>query len=178
MLILWLIIILIILLYIYLKYHYSYWPRHGFPFDAEATIPFGSLKSVTTHKKSMGMAMYDVYNANETPFVGVYLLHRPGVLIRDAELARSVLAANFTCFHDRGVYVDEKNNPMSATLFAMRGKSWKNMREKLSISFTSGKLKGMFENCHKIAENMVNFLNTVIPESGSAEVDLKDICVT
>lgn len=169
---------LILVLYLYLKHRYSYWKRHGFAYDCNSSIPFGSLKSVSKHEKSMGMAIYDVYKSTKEPFLGVYMLFRPGILIRDPQLAKTVLAQDFGSFHDRGVYVDEKNDPMSATLFAMRGKSWKDMRTKLAPSFTTGKLKGMFGASEDIANKMVNYLNTVIPEQGSAEVDLKDVCVT
>lgn len=160
----------------YIKYQYSYWKREGFPYDEDSSIPYGSLKSVVNREKSMGMAIYDVYLKSKERFVGIYLLFRPAVLVRDVELARHVLAQDFASFHDRGVYVDEKNDPISANLFAMEGQSWRTMRNKLAPSFTSGKLKGMFGTSEDIGNKMIAHMRTIIPESGGAvEIDLKEI---
>ena len=165
------------LTYGYLKFHYSYWARRGIAYDKNASIPFGSFKSISKQNRSMGMAIYDVYNSTTEPFLGIYMLFRPGILVRDAQLARAILSQDFASFHDRGVYMDEQNDPMSATLFAMRVQDWKNMRLKLAASFTLAKLKDMLGTAENIGNKMVNYLNTAIPENGSAEIELKDVCV-
>ncbi|XP_017143463.1 probable cytochrome P450 6d4 [Drosophila miranda] len=162
----------------YLKHHYQYWERRGFPFDRHSTIPFGCLDSVWRREKGMGMAIYDAYQKSKERFLGIYLLFRPAVLVRDAALARRVLAQDFASFHDRGVYVDEVNDPLSGSIFALRGQSWRSMRHKLSPCFTSGKLKGMFSTSEEIANNMVNHLQKTLPEQGSQEVDLKTVMQT
>lgn len=123
----------------------------------------------------MGMALYDVYRNSKERFLGTFLLFRPAVLIRDAELARRVLTQDFASFHDRGVYVDEKNNPLSASIFALRGQSWRSMRHMLSPCFTSGKLKAMYSTSEDIGNKMVAHLQKELPENGAKEVDLKEV---
>lgn len=162
----------------YLKHHYSYWERRGFPYDKNASIPFGCLASVWRMEKAMGMAVYDVYKNSKERFLGTYLLFRPAVLVRDAELARRVLAQDFASFHDRGVYVDEHKDPLSASIFALRGQSWRSMRHKLSPCFTSGKLKGMYSTSEDIGIKMIAHLQKELPEQGSKEVDLKAVLQT
>ncbi|XP_023164604.2 probable cytochrome P450 6d4 [Drosophila hydei] len=162
----------------YLKHHYSYWERHGFPYDENISIPFGCLGSVWRREKAMGMAIYDVYKKSKERVLGTFLLFRPAVLIRDAELARRVLAQDFASFHDRGVYVDEKNDPLSASIFALRGQSWRSMRHKLSPCFTSGKLKGMYSTSEDIGNKMVDYLQNELADNGSKEVDLKAVLQT
>ncbi|KAM8707399.1 hypothetical protein ACLKA7_011479 [Drosophila subpalustris] len=169
---------LLALAWYYLKRHYSYWERIGFPYDKSAGIPFGCLASVWRMEKAMGMAVYDVYLRSKERFLGTYLLFRPAVLIRDAELARRVLAQDFASFHDRGVYVDEEKNPLSANLFSLPGQSWRNMRQKLSPCFTSGKLKGMYSTSEDIGNKMVGHLHKELPEQGAKEVDLKAVLAT
>ncbi|XP_001989584.2 probable cytochrome P450 6d5 [Drosophila grimshawi] len=162
------------LLYIYLKRTFSFWERKGFPY-IEGKIPFGAMDSVRQKKRSFGLAIYDMYLASTKPFVGIYLTLRPALLVRDAQMAHDILTTDFGHFHDRGVYVDEKHDPLSADLFSMEGSSWRTMRTKLSPSFTSGKLKGMFGTAEDVADKMMGHLNGQMQRSGTVEVDMKNL---
>ncbi|KAH8251895.1 hypothetical protein KR038_010701, partial [Drosophila bunnanda] len=166
---------LLTLAWFYLKNHFEFWERRGFPVEKGSGIPFGCLDSVWRREKNMGLAIHDIYLKSKERFVGIYLLFRPGVLVRDAALARRVLAQDFASFHDRGVYVDEDNDPLSASIFALRGQSWRSMRHMLSPCFTSGKLKAMFPTSEDIGDKMVAHLQKKLPEKGSQEVDLKKV---
>jgi cytochrome P450 family 6 len=42
--------------------------------------------------------------------------------------------------HDRGFFVDEELEPPSGHLFLLPGNTWRNIRIKLSLTFTSGKM--------------------------------------
>ncbi|XP_037821140.1 probable cytochrome P450 6d5 [Lucilia sericata] len=176
---LYLIITVSTLIVVYLKWRYSYWQRMGFPY-VEAQIPFGVLDPVIrTWKKSLGMAIYDVYRESKDKVVGIYLINRPALLVRDAKLSRDVLTKDFSSFHDRGVYVDEEHDPMSGGLFFLKGKKWKSLRTKLTPSFTSGKLKGMFGTIEDVSNRMVDYIRSQLPEDGSsATVETKQIFVT
>ena len=149
--------VLILLIYIYLKHVYSYWDRNEFP-NLIPIIPFGNLIDVAKKKRSFGLAIYDLYNSTKEPFIGVYLFFRPAILVRDAHLAKKMMTSEFNSFHDRGVYCNEKVDPMSTNLFALSGEKWKNLRQKLTPTFTSGKLKNMMPTildvAHKLQERM------------------------
>ncbi|KAH8375795.1 hypothetical protein KR200_008488 [Drosophila serrata] len=166
---------LLTLAWFYLKNHYEFWERRGFPVEKGSGLPFGCLDSVWRREKNMGLAIHDIYLKSKERFVGIYLLFRPGVLVRDAALARRILAQDFASFHDRGVYVDEDKDPLSASIFALRGQSWRSMRHMLSPCFTSGKLKAMFPTSEDIGDKMVAHLHKKLPEQGSMEVDLKSV---
>ncbi|XP_017117297.1 probable cytochrome P450 6d5 [Drosophila elegans] len=165
------------LLYVYLKWTFSYWDRKGFP-TTGVSVPFGAMESVTKGKRSFGMAIYDMYQSTKEPVVGLYLTLRPALLIRDAQLAHDVLVKDFASFHDRGVYVDEKNDPMSASLFAMEGASWRALRTKLTPSFTSGKLKAMFETSDSVGDKLIASMKAQLSETGSKELELKRLMAT
>ncbi|XP_017084418.2 LOW QUALITY PROTEIN: probable cytochrome P450 6d5 [Drosophila eugracilis] len=165
------------LLYVYLKWTFSYWDRKGFP-STGVSIPFGALDSVTKGKRSFGLAIYDMYKATKEPVVGLYLTLRPALLVRDAQLAHDVLVKDFASFHDRGVYVDEENDPMSGSLFQLEGASWRALRNKLSPSFTSGKLKAMFQTSNSVGDKLVASIREQLPESGSKELEMKRLMAT
>lgn len=174
---LYLLLFFIIALYIVVKRQYSYWERNGFPYK-NPQIPFGELDSVRKGKRSLGMTIYDVYIKTQEKFIGIYVAFQPTLLIRDAQLVRDILTKDFAYFHDRGLYVDEENNPITANLFSMKGNSWKMLRSKLAPSFTSGKLKGMFQTIDDVGNRMIDYLDTIIPEEGSSIVDMKDLLAT
>lgn len=106
-------------IYLLLKYKFSYWQRHGVAY-IEPSLLWGNLTSVATRKTSFGINIAELYNATVEPFIGIYLFYRPGILVRDPELVKKVLATDFTSFYDRGVYCSGKQ-PMSETLFALPG---------------------------------------------------------
>lgn len=125
-----------------LKYVYSHWERHSFPY-IRPTIPAGNLGPVARQKLSFGLTIYELYKQSTEPFIGIYLLFRPAILIRDASLMKRILTTDFNHFHDRGIYCNPENDPFSENLFAMTGSRWRNLRMNLTPSFTSGRLKGM-----------------------------------
>jgi cytochrome P450 family 6 len=53
-----------------------------------------------------------------------------------------------------------------------KGIEWKNMRAKLTPTFTSGKMKMMFETVLSICEEMISYLNE---NEKSFEIEMKDI---
>lgn len=135
----------IVLLTVYLKYLFTFWERLGFP-CIPATIPYGSVRSVLKQEQSIGELLRDIHinSSKEWPYLGIYMLHRPTLLIRDPELVKRILTTDFECFYDRGVHFDEETDPVAATVFTMPGRRWRDMRAKLSPLFSSSKLKIMF----------------------------------
>lgn len=162
------------LLYVYVRRIFTYWDRKGFP-SAAVNIPFGALDAVRRQKRSFGMAIYDVYRSTKEPFVGIYLFLRPAILVRDAQLVNNILIKDFANFHDRGVYVDEVHDPLSAGLFSQEGARWRATRTLLSPSFTSGKLKAMFPTAEATADKMLSYLNSKLPQTGAGEIDMKKL---
>ena len=96
-------------------------------------------------ERSFGLAIYDIYKEVKEPFIGVYLFFRPAILVCDADLIRNILVNDFQHFHDRGVYSDPIHDGFSSNLFTLPGEEWRNLRNKLTPAFTSGKLKNMFQ---------------------------------
>lgn len=115
--------------------------------------------------------MRDIYFSSKEPFVGVYMLFRPVLLFRDPELVKRVLITDFDHFHDRGVHHDPVNDPIGANLFGMTGTKWKELRTRLTPSFSSGKLKLMFNVIQEKSHLLTDHLNHVLESTN--EVHLK-----
>ena len=93
--------------------------------------------------------------SNSHPFLGIYMLHRPFLLINDPELIKHILVKDFSHFCDRGLYCNEKTDPLNAHLFLLSGDKWRTLRAKLSPTFTSGKLKCMFPLLKDIGDELI-----------------------
>ncbi|XP_070497145.1 cytochrome P450 6d3-like [Chironomus tepperi] len=164
--------VLISFIVYYVRKQYTYWNQFDIPHLA-AEFPFGNLTSVAKKQRSFGTAIYDIYNNSKDDIVGFYMFFKPALLIRDPVLIKNVLATDFEHFRDRGVYVNTKRDPMSANLLALEGDEWKSLRTSLTPAFTSGKLKGVFENVKGIGSHLVEFMQSKAEQE--AEIDLRDI---
>jgi len=79
------------------------------------------------------------------PLIGVYLLHRPGVIVRDLELIKTVMIKKFNYFTNRALQTDPIHDPLGYNnLFFVRNPDWKDLRTRISPVFTSGKIKQMY----------------------------------
>lgn len=79
-------------------------------------------------------------------------------MIIDLEVAKDVLIRNFDNFHNRGIFYNEKNDPLTAHIFAIEDQAWKSMRTKLTPTFTSGKMKMMFTIVEEVSNHMIESL--------------------
>lgn len=151
-------IIVATLLYLFLKRTYSYWERKGFKSLPGANVIFGHFKATFTQKESIGLFFLRAYRSSTEPFLGVYGVFRPILFIRDPELVRTILIKDFAHFSDRGVHCNEDYDPLSAHLFTLTGQKWRNLRSKLTPTFSSGKLKAMFSTFADCGSKLQNYL--------------------
>lgn len=133
----------IISVYLYVKYLYSYWQRYGIPY-IKPSFPFGNFGKNFMLKLSVGEQVDEFYRSTVEPFIGVYAIFRPTLIPCDPDFIRNILIKDFQHFTDRCVYIDEENDPISAHLFSLPNEKWKNLRNKLTPSFTLGKMKAIF----------------------------------
>lgn len=108
-------------------------------------------------------------------YFGLYDFMTPTFVIRDPELISMVAIKQFDNFCDHRNFVNETLDPMaSKNLFGMKGDHWRDMRKLLSPSFTSSKMKMMFELMIECAENFIDF---VVTESGKTAktYNMKDL---
>lgn len=167
-----LLVLLLSVFYLYLRYVYSYWSRHGFPY-LQPWIPIGNLTRVAKREQGFNENLFELHTQTSEPFVGIYMLFKPALLVRDPTLIQRMLVNDFPSFHDRGVYCDPKNDPLSNNIFGMSGDQWKMLRSKLTPVFTSGKMKAMLPMIMREGDRLMTHLEK--PADGREVIEIKDL---
>lgn len=83
---------------------------------------------------------------------------------------------DFQYFTDRGIVVNEIDDPLNAHLFTETGTRWKNLRVKFTPTFTSGKMKMMFHTLVRCGEYMQEALQESAMKNET--LDIKKICAS
>ncbi|XP_075145793.1 cytochrome P450 6g1-like [Haematobia irritans] len=139
---------------------FSYWDKHKIP-NVRGFFS-GSLVDILRMKTNFGYYLKDIYlnpKFQNEPVVGIYIMHRPALLIRDPELSKSVFIKNFDNFRNHFSKPDPHIDPVGCrTLFFSRDKYWRNMRLKLTAVFTSGKLRQMYPLLQAVGANLEKHL--------------------
>lgn len=141
-------IAIFVVAYTYFKWAFKYWEKRNVVVPFEAIVPFGNIGNPVWRTKSLGQITSDIYFAlkkRSLKFGGKYSLISPRLVIADPEIIRCILSKDFQFFTDRGLFHDEKVNPLTGNMFVIGGAKWKNLRTRLSPTFTSGKMKLMFQ---------------------------------
>ncbi|XP_055680722.1 probable cytochrome P450 6d5 [Lutzomyia longipalpis] len=165
--------VLITIGYLYIKYIYSFWDRNNVK-SLKPIFPFGNFSSVFFAKTSITDFVRDIYESTcGEDFIGLYAIFRPILFVRNSDLCRNILIKDFQSFHDRGVYVNEKKDPLSGHLFSLSGEKWKQLRAKLTPAFTSGRLKAMFQTLIDCGVNLEEFIN--VQADQGTEIEMRDL---
>ena len=159
--------------YAYFKVSFTYWKKRNVPYVAP-NFPFGNVAEALFLRKPIGHIHEEFYKKLEgEKYGGMYALTKPIFLFLDPDIIKNVLVKDFNNFIDRGLFIDEEIEPLTGHLFLLRGSKWKNLRVKLSPTFTSGKMKMMFQ----ILVDCGNELGSILEKCASNEevIEIKDI---
>lgn len=153
------------------RYLLNYWRRCGFK-QVKSSFLVGSIGDVCTLKRSIAEVFGDFYHENKfSKVVGVYLSYRPALLITDIEIIKKMLIKDSSNFINHGLYINEKYDPLSGHIFALKGDKWRNIRSKVSPLFSSVKLKIMFPTFMDCATNLADYLK----DRSSDPIEIRDI---
>jgi cytochrome P450 family 6 len=148
----------LVIVHLLSRHFFSYWSRHGFP-QMDAAFLVGSISDLFFFRKSFSNCFIDFYEKyKHQRFIGSYFSYKPVLIVNDPLVIQDILVSNFSSFTDRPRYVDEKRDPISAHLFNIGGQKWRDLRFKLSPTFSSGKIKGMFPIMRDCGRSLQNFL--------------------
>ncbi|KAF2895107.1 hypothetical protein ILUMI_11069 [Ignelater luminosus] len=159
----------------YFKWRYTYWDKRNLPY-LEPCLIVGTMENPFRRTKSVGFWIkgnYDDLKAQGHKHGGLYNFALPVYLPVDPEYVKNVMQKDFQYFTDRGVFYNEKDDPLSAHLFAIGGQKWRNLRTKLTPTFTSGKMKMMFDFLIQCSIPMKELVSE--HAKNNQEIDIKEI---
>jgi len=160
-------------IYIYFKVSFSYWKKRGVP-TLNPTPPFGDIGAAFFKQKNAIQLINESYKAFDgEKFGGLYTFTVPSLLVRDPEVIKDILVKDFDKFHSRGFGINEKAEPLQGHLVALSGSKWRNLRVKLSPTFTAGKMKVMFGTLVECGKELQDCLQE--PADKREAIEMKDI---
>ncbi|KAH9524869.1 Cytochrome P450 3A7 [Bulinus truncatus] len=105
---------------------------------------------------------------------GWYDVRRPMIVVRDLDIIKDIFVKHFNSFVDRHMPF-EFDPPFCDNLISLRGDHWKHVRNIVTPTFSSGRVKRMYphieRNAKILLENMLH-----LQETGK-EVELKELCI-
>ncbi|KAL0113325.1 hypothetical protein PUN28_012466 [Cardiocondyla obscurior] len=162
-------------LYYFVLSKMSYFEKRKIPHLRPIPI-LGNMAPYFFQRRSHQNQLQKLYNHfSDTKYFGLYDFLTPNIVLRDPELISMVTIKHFDNFCDHNNFVNEDLDPIAAkNLFGLKGDYWREIRKLLSPSFTSSKMKAMFELMTQCAENFISF---IVKDSGdiSKTYDMKEL---
>lgn len=164
----------VLFLYKYSTSTYKYWKTKSVTFAVPVPL-FGNIKDHVTLKMTQGECLKNIYNDfPREKFVGMYQLQTPTLLLRDPETIRLFLVKSFAHFTDRGFSYDGHREPLTKHLVNLEGDTWKILRQKITPTFSSGKIKSMLGLLQGCGVQLIEYMDATI-ESGKTEFEIRDL---
>ena len=158
----------------YLFKNFNFFKRNGIIHLSPLPL-FGSTISLIFRRISFFDFILKIYNCYpNAKYFGFYFTATPVFLLHDLELIKTVLVKNFEAFPDRRGFADFNDPLFEKNLFSLHGEKWRNVRNLLSPSFTSSKMKMMFTLMSECAMNFAKFLSTLSADKD--DINMKDVC--
>ncbi|KAH8277680.1 hypothetical protein KR018_003469, partial [Drosophila ironensis] len=171
---------LTIVFYIWQRRAHHFWQRHGVKFIKPLPI-LGCTRDFLTARVPFFEQIKNFHEApgfEKEPFVGVYMAYKPALVIRDLELIKAVMIKKFQYFNNRVLQTDPHHDALGYNnLFFVRSPDWKDLRNKISPAFTTGKIKQMYPLMVKVRKETILDLESSAERNGSGSVvKIKDLC--
>jgi cytochrome P450 family 6 len=169
-------IVVFVWIYSVFRRNFQLWKTLNVP-HLEPTFPYGNVLEILKSNLHFAYIMENLYKdlkaLTNIGYGGIHFFKDPVLIVTDPEFAKTIMVKDFNCFVDRGVYSNGKVDPLSANLFFLEGQKWRDLRAKLTPTFTSGKLKMMFHTILAVGQELDKHL---LPMADKClDVDIRDI---
>ncbi|XP_015378895.1 PREDICTED: probable cytochrome P450 6a14 [Diuraphis noxia] len=160
--------------YYYCISTFNIWKKKNVPYVRPIPL-FGNYLNVALGIENPMQTYKKIYHELAGfKYGGMFQMRTPYLMIRDPELINNVMIKDFSYFTDRGIYLDVSNEPLSEVLFLMENPRWKTLRNKLSPSLTSGKLKQMYSQIEECGKELILNIFAQLKKNPNG-IDIRDI---
>lgn len=169
-------------LVLYLSYWYhtknfDYWEKRGVPFVKPHWF-FGNVGHQIVQRKTCTEFARNLYNKfKDCGYGGLFIFRKPAIVICDSKLIEAVLTRDFVHFEDRSSAVNP-DEVLSDTLFNASGEKWRQMRHKLIPTFSSAKVKGMFEQVYNCGQFLIKEIETKKANNPNGKIEVEPMAFT
>lgn len=161
--------------YMYMKHHvYAYWYRKGVE-SFEPSFPWGNVGGALLMQNDIGSIIKNLHLQIKSGYAGIYMIMRPILLVRDRKLIERVLVKDFEYFMDRGLFIDEEKDPLSAHMYSLTGEKWCEMRRKMSPAFAPERVKMMYGTIYDIGMALQGYVGQICDNNSKNTVDIRDL---
>jgi len=107
-------------------------------------------------------------------YYGVYQFNTPLLVIKDIDLLKELTIKNFEHFNaHREMVPADVDTLFGNALFFLKGSKWRHLKTALSPSFTSSKMKGMFQLINDISMNLSDYY--INQNKNLIEIEMRDV---
>ncbi|KAH8401477.1 hypothetical protein KR009_005750 [Drosophila setifemur] len=164
-------------LYKWSVYTFGYFSKKGVAHEKAVpllgNIPWSVMMGADSYVK-FNIDMY--LRLKENKIYGVYNFRDPLYYLADPELIRQVGIKSFDNFanHRKGISDGtDDSSILSKSLLMLRDRRWKQMRNTLTPTFTSLKIRQMFELIHSCNVEAVGYIERQL-DTGTSELELNE----
>lgn len=163
----------------YLSIQRNFWLLRFIPHEKPHFF-YGTVEPVVKQTQHFDEVLSELYKKYKYsgPFVGMHFFFRPACLLTDVDLIKAVLISDFHKFSERGLFYNEKDDPLTAHLFALDGEKWKNLRTKMSSTFSVGSIRNMYPTVLEVADQLTKVLNEQLRHHAqfTAVLEITELC--
>lgn len=124
-------------------------------------------------KINIAVALQQIHDTTREPFIGVYALNKPYLVINDPALLKAVLVKDFNFFCDHIVTANERDDPVgSKILYMLKNPIWKILRHKVTPALATGKIRDMFPHMIEVGQHLELFIR----KSCENPLETHDLC--
>ncbi|KAF5289837.1 hypothetical protein FQR65_LT11723 [Abscondita terminalis] len=154
------------------KNKFSYWKKRGVPHPPFSKF-FGNISETIFLKKNLGQVIDKIYkDYPNLPYVGIYIMRDPTLVIRDPKLVNKMLVKDFPSFYENGLDLNKNADYLIAVNpFFSKGDEWKTNRGQIAPSFTNHKIKTIFPLMESVCKNLVDYLKDPAVANGGTNIN-------
>ncbi|GFN87547.1 cytochrome p450 3a11 [Plakobranchus ocellatus] len=154
---------------IYMSSEHAVFEKMGIPGPSPALVVGNFFQEIKLGHVKFQQDVYNKYNKSKV--YGVYSCKAPILFIRDLDMIRDITVKHFGNFVNRRLL--QMNNPLDHMLTMIKDDHWKNVRTTVSPTFSTVKLRRMFQHISSSATTLVEHLRD--KQANGEAVELKHV---